>query len=867
MIYNFEIEKQLLAGLIKESQHFSQISNFIGASDFYSEQSNLHSAIFTIIKQAIDAGDEIDEIIIAQRINSIGLSFEDNLNPSDYIKSLALRKVPAGNLVKTAKELKKFSIRREIFNSSQEMAKAMKSISPESSYQQIVECADGIYNSKINLYEIGKDVPENIYADMEDIIEERGNNPITEFGMMGPHPKVNEIYGSLLRPGNITVIVARSGVGKMNPLYTKVLTPNGFTEMKNILVGSKIVCPSGKISTVIKTFDHKQKDIYRVTFEDGRFSDCGIDHLWKIWTRDNKGFYNWQVSDTQKIINDLSQKSKRVYIPLVSEISHIDKDFNLDPYIVGALIGDGCLRDGFVIESADVFIPNKIKSLLKEDCEVSIRENPKSKSKTYRFFTSKGGAFKNPLIESLKNLGLYGKLSYDKFIPEEYFLGSFDQRLSLLQGLMDTDGTLSESRGRSGEYSSFANLSYSTSSEQLSKDVQRLVWSLGGKAKISKRIPTYKNSNEEKISGAMSYNVRIKIANPKSAFSIPRKKDLALSGTDYQYSDLKLRISSVEKLENKEDCRCIEIEDGEHLYIIDEYIVTHNTQFCMHYATRVSEKYNVPVLHFDNGEMSKEELVMRQCAALSGVPMHLIESGNWRRAGQDIVDKVRSVWTKIKHLQFYYYNVGGMDVDSMVDTLKRFYYSKVGRGNQMIFSFDYIKTTSESSAGKSEWQTVGEMVDKFKKCIQKEILEDGNPVIPMITSVQSNRSGITNNRMSANVIDDESVVSLSDRITQFCSHMFILRNKTADEIQTEGVRFGTHKLINVKSRHLGKDIAGAIEPVRIGDTLRKNFVNLEFANFNIAERGDLRDIARTLDGDEELDDTDNNDQIPNFDRF
>ena len=88
MIYNLEIEKQFLAGLIKQSQDFSQISNFIDASDFYSDQSNLHSAIFTIIKQAVVAGDEVDEIIIAQRINSIGLSFEDNVNPSDYIKSL-----------------------------------------------------------------------------------------------------------------------------------------------------------------------------------------------------------------------------------------------------------------------------------------------------------------------------------------------------------------------------------------------------------------------------------------------------------------------------------------------------------------------------------------------------------------------------------------------------------------------------------------------------------------------------------------------------------------------------------------------------------------------------------------------------------
>jgi replicative DNA helicase len=160
------------------------------------------------------------------------------------------------------------------------------------------------------------------------------------------------------------------------------------------------------------------------------------------------------------------------------------------------------------------------------------------------------------------------------------------------------------------------------------------------------------------------------------------------------------------------------------------------TQFCMDYSTKVSLEYNVPVLHFDNGEMSKEELIMRQCSALSGVPMHLIESGQWLRAGKETVDKVRNVWAKVKKLQFYYYNVGGMDVDSMINTLKRFYYSKVGRGNRMIFSFDYIKTTSDMGSGnKTEWQVVGEMVDKFKRCVQKDILYNGVPIIPMITSV------------------------------------------------------------------------------------------------------------------------------------
>jgi replicative DNA helicase len=505
MIYNFELEKQLLAGLLREPESLAEISNFISISDFYSKQSSLHSAVFSIIQQAIDAGDEIDEIIVAQRVNDLGLSFEDNLKPSDYIKSLSLRKVPKGNILKTAKELKKYSIRREILESSQEIAKKMKNIAPESSYREIIELADNVYNSRINLYEIGNDTPENIYEEMEALVEERGNNPVTEFGMMGPHEKINDIYGSLLRAGNITVIVARSGVGK--------------------------------------------------------------------------------------------------------------------------------------------------------------------------------------------------------------------------------------------------------------------------------------------------------------------------------------------------------------------------TQFCMDYSTKVSLKYDVPVLHFDNGEMSKEELIMRQCAALSGVSMHLLESGKWRKAGQDVVDKVRSVWPKISKLKFYYYNVGGMDVDSMVNTLKRFYYAKVGRGNQMVFSFDYIKTTSESNGNKSEWQVVGEMVDKFKKCVQKEILHEGNPMIPMITSVQSNRYGITNNRNSQNVVDDESIVSLSDRITQFCSHMFILRSKTGDEVESEGERFGTHKLINVKARHLGSDIAGAVEPVSIGDTLRKNAINLNFNNFNITERGDLRDIARVLNGEEELETNGHQEEIPDFDQF
>jgi replicative DNA helicase len=157
------------------------------------------------------------------------------------------------------------------------------------------------------------------------------------------------------------------------------------------------------------------------------------------------------------------------------------------------------------------------------------------------------------------------------------------------------------------------------------------------------------------------------------------------------------------------------------------------TQFCMDFCTKVSSiNNNVPILHFDNGEMSKEELIVRQCSALSGVPMHLLETGRWRQAGEEIVQKVRDTWNRVKEFKFYYYNVAGHSIDSMLNIIRRFYYSEVGRGNPMIFSFDYIKTTYERQNGASSWETVGRMVDKFKQLIQKELCFNGAPTVAML---------------------------------------------------------------------------------------------------------------------------------------
>mgnify|MGYP001445419634 CR=1 FL=1 len=487
MVYSYELEQHLIAGLIKYPESYPLIASFIDEKDFFDDNTIVNKTIFCVLRQSLEQGESLDEVILTQRVQSLNISFEDNINIADYIKALSLRQISKEGVLKAAQELKKITVRREIHNSSLQVAKSMKSLSTSASFDDIVSEADKIYNDKVNLYEMGSNKPENLFDEMEDFIEERGNNPIDEFGLMGPHERVNELYGSLLRPGNITVVVARAGVGK--------------------------------------------------------------------------------------------------------------------------------------------------------------------------------------------------------------------------------------------------------------------------------------------------------------------------------------------------------------------------TQFCMDFCTKVSAMNgHVPVLHFDNGEMSKDELIIRQCSALSGVPMHLLETGRWRQAGEEVVTKVRQTWNKIKNFKFYYYNVAGHSIDSMLNIIRRFYYSEIGRGNKMIFSFDYIKTTYERQNGASSWETVGRMVDKFKQLIQKELCFNDAPTVAMLTSVQSNRLGITNNRSADNVVDDESIVSLSDQITQFCSHLFLLRQKTMDEIQSEPEGFGTHKLICLKYRWLGKDVHRALQPVEMPDgSKRKNYINLHMENFALEERGDLQDLVDHMD--------------------
>jgi replicative DNA helicase len=260
----------------------------------------------------------------------------------------------------------------------------------------------------------------------------------------------------------------------------------------------------------------------------------------------------------------------------------------------------------------------------------------------------------------------------------------------------------------------------------------------------------------------------------------------------------------------------------------------------MSFGTSKISDFKVKSCVFDT-EMFTIDVRFRRISALTGVPVWYLETGNWRK-NPEMVKKVRDCWDQIKNYKQDHHQIGNKNIDQLCSIARRWYYSKVGRGNPAIICYDYIKLTGEKVGQNwAEHQAIGEKIDKLKK-----LSEELN--VPILTAAQLNRSGENFNKSGGDFNDDSSAISLSDRLQWFASFVAIFRRKTLDEMALDGSSFGTHKLIPIKTRFQGKDAAGHIDRVRrvlpSGDEVWvNNYLNYEVKNFSVSERGSARDAA------------------------
>jgi len=308
--------------------------------------------------------------------------------------------------------------------------------------------------------------------------------------------------------------LGRNGVGKFQHVDCKVKTTNGWIRMGDIQVGQVLQMPDGSSAPVVKIFPQGTQQLYKITFVDGRSTLAGGPHLWKVFS------HRWEQEENQGAKIATTED-------LIDYINEATKNKNNPLY--------------------NIFVPTinhpniKDKRLPIDPYILGISLNDDSFSKVQGCVAS-------------------------RFIPKEYLEGtSKQQKLDLLAGLLDTDGIVSKTK----------NVSFCSISKQLATDVQYLVRSLGGEATITSQTPFYINSKGNRIDRQLTYNVSIRYSNPRKLFHVDRKKE-RLSKDTTQYTNEGLQIVSIERVKDGE-CKCIMVDHPDHLYITDDFIVTHNT--------------------------------------------------------------------------------------------------------------------------------------------------------------------------------------------------------------------------------------------------------------------------------------------------
>ncbi len=337
-------------------------------------------------------------------------------------------------------------------------------------------------------------------------------------------------------------------------LDTELHTLSGRTTIGECQVGDRIFGADGQLTTITAKSAVFNKPMYRLQLADGRSLKVSEDHLNPVVINTNpNNTARWEekVLTTLELLQQPLTHTKKgnlghrgtstkslVGVRSIQPLEYPEAVLAVDPYTLGVVIGDGRIRK----ECGSVELTVHADELTHYHTTIP-----------YEFGKMRTDPRSNAVTQSIRGLGPRLKAmeinvrGEQKFIPFEYFLGSIPQRLALLRGLMDTDGTVSET-GR---------MSFTSSSHQLVDDLGCLVRSLGGTASS---IAKHKHAEAYRVEIWMQMNPFLLAR--KAARFVPKDRHVA--------------VVSVERIAD-EPSQCIAVDNEERQFVADCYVRTHNT--------------------------------------------------------------------------------------------------------------------------------------------------------------------------------------------------------------------------------------------------------------------------------------------------
>lgn len=342
--------------------------------------------------------------------------------------------------------------------------------------------------------------------------------------------------------------------GKALALDTEIPTPDGWTTMGAIQVGDRVFGPDGRPRRVVATTEvMHRRPCFEVEFSDGTTVVADAEHEWRVFDRYRPAA---QVLTTRAMLDAGLNAGKRDYrfrIPEASPISYEEKDLPIDPYVFGAWIGDGT--------SASANITCFDEPILKQIELAGYAVRQRNRRGLYN--VGGGAQARDPDTgcftsnESLHSVLRREGLLRAKTLPDNYLQASIDQRWSLLEGLMDTDGYVDK----------LGRCELTTVKAHLAQQYMELIASLGFRPKLSVKTATLNG----KVCG-LKYDATF--TPDLDVFRLPRKLARQKRTGTFNFARAIVAIREVRSV----PVRCIEVGSSDGLYLITRrFITTHNS--------------------------------------------------------------------------------------------------------------------------------------------------------------------------------------------------------------------------------------------------------------------------------------------------
>jgi len=553
-----------------------------------------------------------------------------------------------------------------------------------------------------------------------------------------------------LHPGQMVVIAARPAIGKALALDTPLATPRGWTTMGEVAVGDRLLGADGRPVTVVAATEVMLgRPCFEVEFSDGEVIVADAQHQWLTWTRAARrydarlrGHQREFASPVPPAVVTTEQIAATLQCPttdarpnhavaLAAPLQLPDSDLPIPPYALGCWLGDGHSA------SARITAPEPELVMHIEGSGMTVVPDGDGAVSRIEFPAAACRTRGRPVGAVLRDLGVLGS----KHVPLRYLRASESQRRELLAGLLDTDGTVTNT----------GTAQVALTNRWLADGVRELVQSLGYRCSTTTKL--VKGRTPGSSTCFMLY-----FTTADQIFRLSRKQAVHKERLHHSPRRTRWRYITAARPVPSVPVRCVQVDAADQMYLAGRNMIpTHNSTLALDLARAASIKHGLTSVIFSL-EMSRNEITMRLLSAEARVALHNMRTG---QMNEDDWNRLARRMGEIAHAPMFIDdspNMSMMEIRAKCRRLKQ-------QQDLRLVIIDYLQLMTSPKRVENRQQEVSEL-SRSLKLLAKELN------VPVIAVAQLNRGPeqrtdkrplLSDLRESGSIEQDSDVVILLHR--------------------------------------------------------------------------------------------------------